>query len=208
MRTTALFLLSASFCLAQYKVEPSGAPPSELAPEVSAALNKQGSKVLGADGKEVCEIWVAAAAPAGKEHGEESATFTAVPQGALLGAIRFADGGSDRRGQTIKPGVYTLRYSLFPINGDHQGVAPQRDFLLMTPAEEDKDPKATPNFDTLVAWSRKASNTPHPAVLSIWKQEPGDFKAGLSLIGEHDWVLQVKLGEKDLAIIVVGRAEG
>ncbi len=57
------------------------------------------------------------------------------------------------------------------MNADHQGAAPQRDFLLMTPASEDRDVNAIPNFDTLAAMSRKASLTPHPAVLSFWKAD-------------------------------------
>jgi hypothetical protein len=171
-------------------------------------MAKEGFKVVAGDGKAVCEIWIATAAPVGPETDEEDSTFKTIPHGALMGAIRFSEGGSDRRGQTIKPGVYSLRYSLFPINGDHQGVAPQRDFLLMTPMAEDKDPKATPDFDTLVDWSKKASGTPHPAVLSIWKDEPGDYKGGVMKMGDHDWALQVKLGDQPMSIIVVGKAEG
>ena len=53
--------------------------------------------------------------------------------------IRLPERGADRRGQTIKPGVYTLRYGNYPQNGDHQGVEPQRDFLVLSPVAEDKD---------------------------------------------------------------------
>ena len=45
-----------------------------------------------------------------------------------------------------------------PMNDTHQGAAPQRDFLFMTPAGDDRDLNATPNFDALVAMSRKASH--------------------------------------------------
>lgn len=207
MKPFLLLILAAVAALGQYKGEPAGTPPSELKPEIAAALQKTGMKVVSADGKVWCEIWLRAAAPAGT-NAEENATLTTVPQGGLLGAIRFPATAADRRGQTLKPGVYTLRYSTFPVNGDHQGVAPQRDFALLTPAADDADPAATPNFDTLVGWSRKASGTPHPAVLSIWKQEPADFKAGVSQMGEHDTVLQMKIGDLGIAFIVVGKAEG
>jgi len=143
-------------------------------------------------------------APAGAKSTEESVTLPTIPQGALLGAIRFDGSGADRRGQTIKPGVYTLRYSIMPINGDHQGAAPQRDFLLMTPAADDKDLNAAPNFDTLVAMSRKASGTPHPAVLSVWKADSGTLS--LTKQGDSDWVLQSKVGDTPIAIILVGVA--
>ena len=80
---------------------------------------------------------------------------------------------ANRRGQSIKPGVYTMRYSNNPVDGAHLGVAPQRDFLLLTPLANDPDPNAMPDFATLVSWSRKASGTPHPAVFSI--ETPAGF---------------------------------
>ncbi len=208
LRIASIAVLSTFVCFAQYKAEPAGAPPAGLDTAVAGALQKAGTKILSGDGKVFCEIWLNAALPTGAPNNEENATFANVAQGTLLGAIQFPAQGSDRRGQVIKPGVYTLRYSTFPITGDHQGVAPQRDFALLTPAADDKDPKATPDFRTLVDWSKKASGTPHPAVFSIWKDEPADFKPGLSQMGEHDWVLKVKSGDSLIAIILVGRAEG
>jgi hypothetical protein len=86
-------------------------------------------------------------------------------------------------------------------------VAPQRDFALLTPTAEDKDPAALPNFQTLVEWSRKASGTPHPATLSIWKADT-DFKPGFEKQGENDWVLQTKIGDTPVAIILIGQAAG
>jgi hypothetical protein len=197
-------LLAGSFALlAQYKAEPAGGPPPELASGIAQALQTPGTKITN-NGTAYCEIWLRTAVPAGAKSAEESVTLPMIPQGALLGAIRFDGNGADRRGQTIKPGVYTLRYSIIPINGDHQGAAPQRDFLLMTPAADDKDLNATPNFDALVAMSRKASLTPHPAVLSVWKADNGTLS--LTKQGDSDWVLQTKIGDTPIAIILVGVA--
>jgi hypothetical protein len=100
--------------------------------------------------------------------------------------------------------VYTLRYAVMPANDSHRGAAPQRDFLLLTPAEDDGDLAAVPNFDTLVAMSRKASHTSHPAVLSWWKAEADS--PGFSQQGDADWVLQSTLGDTPVAIIVAGVA--
>jgi hypothetical protein len=100
--------------------------------------------------------------------------------------------------------VYTLRYGIMPVNGDHQGAAPQRDFLLLTPAAADQDLSSTPNFDALVAMSRKASGTPHPAVLSFWKADTD--APGFTKQGDADWVLQTKLGDTPIAVILVGVA--
>jgi len=206
MHKLALSLvLAASAALAQYKSEPAGAPPTELAPAVSQALQHQGTKIVAGDGAVYCEVWFRTALPSGPKPPDETVTLS-VPQGALVGVIRFPGQGADRRGQTIKPGVYTLRYSLIPVNGDHQGAAPQRDFILMTPAANDKDPSATPDFDALVAMSRKASGTPHPAVLSVWAAGASD-PIGFAKQGEHDWVLTLKIGDIPVSIVLVGKAE-
>ena len=63
----------------------------------------------------------------------------------------------------------------------------RRDFMLLIPAGDDGDPDSTPKFDTLVAMSRKASLTRHPAVLSTWKAD-GDATV-FSQQGD-DWVLR------------------
>ncbi len=196
-------LLACSAAFAQYKAEPAGAPPAGVAPSITAALQTNGTKITK-NGAPYLEIWFRATKPTGgKDQAEEAVTLPTIPQGALLAVLRFDGPGADRRGQTIKPGVYTLRYSLMPVNGDHQGAAPQRDFMLMVPAANDTDLNAAPAFEALVDMSRKASGTPHPAVISLWKAD--DTKTGFSQQGD-DWVLQTKLGDTPIAIILIGTA--
>src|SRR5713101_3926481 len=187
-----LTVLAAGTVFAQYKSEPAGAPPAELAPAISQALEQQGTKIVGSNGA-FCEVWFRTALPSSAKSSEESVTLPTIPHGTLLGAIRFPAQGADRRGQPIKPGVYTLRYSLQPLNGDHLGVSPQRDFLVLAPAADDKDVSATPDFDKLMSMSRKASGTPHPAVLSMWAAGASDA-AGFAKQGDADWVLTTQIG--------------
>ena len=199
------------FCLiasafGQYKMESAGAPPSELAPAIAAALQPAGTKIVSAAGAVVCEVWFRTTMPSGPKSSEDNTTLVTVPHGALLGAIRFPAQGQDRRGQPIKPGVYTLRFSLFPVNGDHQGVAPQRDFLLLSPAKIDQDLNATPAFDPLMDMSRKASGTPHPATLSFWKSE-ANSQPSFTKVGDNDWVLETKIGDTPVAVILVGKTD-
>jgi hypothetical protein len=199
--STLVFSSFAAF--GQYKSEPAGAPPPEVAPAIAQALQKDGTKITN-NGAAYCEIWFRTGKPSGTPSNEENVSLPAMPMGALLGVIRFDGKGADRRGQQIKAGVYTLRYGIMPINGDHQGAAPQRDFLLMIPAADDKDLNATPNFEAVVAMSRKASGTPHPAVLSFWKADSAT--PGFSKQGESDWVLQAKIGDTPIDVILVGLA--
>jgi hypothetical protein len=191
--------LSTAAFAQQYKAEPAASPPGEIAPAMAAMLQKDGVRITS-KGTAFCELWFRTAKPpAGSS--EDGASLPGIPVGTFLGAIRFNGRASDRRGQSFKSGVYILRYGLIPINGDHQGAAPQRDFLVMSLAAEDKDPNATPKFEDLTAASEKASGTKHPAVLSFWKAD--NDVLGLTQQGE-DWVLQIKLGDTTIAVIVVG----
>jgi hypothetical protein len=202
MRLFSLTLISAIALFGQMKTEPAGAPPAEVS-ALAPALAKDGVKVLKEDGSVLCEVWLAAAEPSGGS-AEQNATWAAAPQGVLLGAVRFPTRHSDRRGQQIKPGVYSMRYGLFPMNGDHQGVEPQRDFLILSPAAADTDPAAKPAFDVLMHMSRKASGTPHPLVLSFWKED-SKLPTGVEAVGESDQVLHAQIGNTTVSIIVVGK---
>lgn len=202
-----VFALAAAPALAQYKLEPAGPPPVELDAAISAALQKDGAKIVAADGKVFCEVWFRVTLPSGPKVEETGVTLPAVPHGALLGVIRYPGRGSDRRGQSLKPGIYTLRFSIYPVDGNHQGVAPQRDFLILSPAATDKDLNATPAYDPLMDMSRKASGTPHPACLSFWKAE-SDSKPGFEKEGEGDWVLHTRIGDTPVAVILIGQFLG
>jgi hypothetical protein len=204
-----LLLAPAALWGQQYKANKAGPPPPEVAAGIAQALATTGFQISD-NGARYCEIWLRASLPSGQRSKEPAAlsnvTLPNIPIGALVGVMRFDGQGSDRRGQAIQPGVYTLRYGIMPLNDDHQGAAPQRDFLLLTPAGEDRDLNAAPNFDTLVKMSRKASGTAHPAVLSVWKAEGGS--ASFSQHGDSDWVLEAKVGDTPIAIIVAGTAGG
>ena len=206
-RRFILTLIAASACAhAQYKSEAAGAPPAELAPPIAQALQTAGTRIINSSGAVYSEVWFRTSAPSGPKSTEADVTLPTIPHGSLIGAIKFPAQGADRRGQTIKPGVYTLRFSLQPVTGDHVGASPQRDFLVMVPAADDKDPAATPAFDALMAMSRKASGTPHPAVLSVWSSTASSFPS-FGKEGDHDWALNTKVGDLPLAVILIGKAE-
>jgi hypothetical protein len=202
VKVLSAFWLCSWAAFGQYKAEPAGAPPPEIAAKIAQSLATAGFRITN-NGSPYCEIWMRSRLPAGSSSSAQNVTLPGIPIGALLGLIRFDGNGSDRRGQSIRPGLYTLRYANLPANSDHLGAAPQRDFLLLIPAGEDGDPDATPKLDALVAMSRQASGTTHPAVLSAWKAD-GDATA-FSQQGE-DWVLQIKLGDTPVAVILIGTA--
>jgi hypothetical protein len=110
MKLCPLLIVSASLALAQYKMEPTGPPPADLAPAFASALQQPGVKILAADGSVYCEVWFRTKMAAGPKSTDDSVTLS-IPQGTWLGAIRFAGPAQDRRGQALKAGTYILRYS-------------------------------------------------------------------------------------------------
>jgi hypothetical protein len=193
-------------CFAQdFKLDAVSTPPPDLPAPYTAVIQSSGFRVSSST--PWCEVWLAKSIPAGAKPADAAISY-GIAQGTLIGILRFPAKGEDRRGQQIPAGVYTMRYSNFPVDGAHSGVAPQRDFALLTPIANDPDPAAKPDFDTLVKMSGKASGTPHPAVLSIETPPTGATAPSVAKEGEHDWTLTMKAGDLTFSVIVVGKVEG
>jgi hypothetical protein len=212
---TACGFFLAGFASAQtpsYKVEKSSAPPpTELSAAVRDALAPDELRVNAANGV-FCEIWLRkSVSPAASPAKEFGVTFGQIPEGTLVAALRLSHETQDYRNQTIPAGVYTLRYALIPVDGNHLGIAAQRDFLLLGPATKDSDPAALTRDQTLDL-SRAASGTGHP---SVWSLGPPDSGAGtLPSVahqqGNDTWALAFNLnvagGTVPMALVIVGHA--
>jgi hypothetical protein len=135
-------------------------PPSQLAPMMAAALQPAGVKAI-VSGATLDIWWAQAIALSGDGPG-----WSTVESGTLVGAIRVTGPFKEIRGKVVQPGVYTLRYGLQPQNGDHLGISTFREFLVISPASADTDPKVL-GFDGVVALSKQVIGTSHPAGLSI-----------------------------------------
>jgi hypothetical protein len=148
------------------KVEAIGAFTDPGASEsLKKSLEPAGSRVSLPDGA-YCEIWLRAGVASGKTDAQ-GAVYTSLAESALVGVIAFARATTDFRGQPIKPAAYTLRYGLHPTDGNHMGISPIRDFLVLVPVALDQNPDAQFKFEELIKMSTKASGTNHPAVLSL-----------------------------------------
>jgi len=137
--------------------------PAELAAPIATALSTE--VVTVTVGTTKLEFWWAKSlALRGGASGAPS--WSDVPDGSLVGALRLGANWTDIRGYTVRPGVYTLRFALQPQNGDHLGISPNREFLLPAPAADDVtlDPVG---FDGAVALAKKSSRRAHPASISI-----------------------------------------
>ena len=202
-------LIISSLCFA--KVETIGPPTAGVFPEsVAKTLEQKGYRVALPDGTVVCEIWFRSAIATQTGRNVEGANYPELSPSQFVGAVSFPKQVSDFRGQPIKPGSYGLRYELLPNDGNHMGVAPNRDFLLLTPLADEKDPSAQLRSEQLVGLSAKASGTSHPGVFSLLPPDGDTFPA----IYKNDdgyYVFVVKLkttfGELPIGLVVKGQAQ-
>ena len=177
-------------------------------PAVAKALEPQGYRVVLPDS--VCELWFRSGLVSSENKGAGGdVLYPQLASSTFLGVIRVAKGLSDFRGQPIKPGTYSLRYELLPEDGNHLGVSPNRDFLLLVPASADPNPNAAMGPEDLAKLSNRASGTNHPALLSLTSADQSAFPS-VSANAEGFTVLSVKLkmsaGELPMAVIVKGTA--
>jgi hypothetical protein len=167
---TALALLVAFFAAtttlpgqALTATKASAPPPSEVASPIAALLAPDAVSVTVGDVP--IQLWWVKALPL--EAAPSSAPgWENVSDGTLIGVIRVGATWHDIRGYVVKPGVYTLRFALQPQNGDHLGVSPNREFLLLAPAAVDTAPDVV-GFKGAVDLSKKAVNRAHPSALSL-----------------------------------------
>ena len=174
-----------------------GAFTGPAAPSVAGALEPGGYRVLLADGSVACEVWFRKDLPG-------------LLPSALVGVVSFPQKTNDFRGQPVKAGSYTLRYAQMPGDGNHMGVAPTTDFLLLTPLADDTDAAALPEFTALTKMSARTIGANHPAALNLAAATSKDYPAVAKDEYGHE-VFHVRLktaqGERPIALVVKGQAE-
>ena len=184
-----LILAVAALAVATASAQPKVTPlqeklPSQIAPAIAAALQTSGTRAM-VDGATL-DIWWAQAIVLTAE----GAGWSNVESGTLVGAMRVSGPYKEIRGKVVAPGVYTLRYGLQPQNGDHLGISTFREFLVISPAAADTDPKVL-GFDGVVALSKQVIGTSHPAGMSIDPPEdaPGALLSTYKNDSGHDGVV-------------------
>ena len=174
--------------------------PNEVQEPIRKLLGEHCVQLLDAKGELLAEVWFRNDVPvkATEAQIQNGLTYAEVPESTILGAIRFPRQITDYRKQKIPAGVYTLRLANQPMDGDHMGTAPYSEFLLLSPAAEDKTPN-TMEAKKLQELSGKTTSG-HPGVLLLFPGKGAAAEPKLEKKEENHWVLlflqEVKIGDK------------
>lgn len=142
--------------------------PEEVAGPLRDVLAPEGIRVSREDGKPWIDLWLRKAIPATEEPAGPKGTilYPFLQPGEYLGAVRLHGSEYDYRDQEILSGTYTIRYGLQPVNGDHLGVSPYRDYFLLLPTEDDQQ-LVVKGEEDLNLESSFAAGSNHPAVFML-----------------------------------------
>ena len=151
---------------ADYSVEKSeDKPPEEVDAALVEVLSKTSYAVKDGD-TAVLHVWIRDEIPS-TSTGLALPGYDTVPEGTLIGIYQILNGSfTDFRGQELPVGVYTMRIAQHPQDGNHMGVAPTQQFLVLVPAKMDKgvDPI---EIKELLDKSKETAGTGHPAALYV-----------------------------------------
>lgn len=191
------------------------AVPDDVSADVGRQLSPKGFKITSGK-RTLCEIWLRRELPVQAGFTPSQTVLYPLEVGELVGAIRFPRKATDFRKQEIAPGVYTLRYGLQPVDGNHVGTSETRDFLLLSPVKDDSSP-AKLDAEELFKFSRDASETTHPAIMPMLAAGDADLGSLPTIVHDESrelWSVLLKAPcaagdqktEKALQFVVVGHA--
>jgi hypothetical protein len=182
------------------------APPEAAAAAIRSLLSDQGYRIQDDKGQTLADIWLRKTIPGSeKPSGPKGAILLPfLADGELIGVLQYSSEGHDYRDQSIVKGVYTMRYGLQPVNGDHLGVSTYRDYSLLLPAAKDQKSEVLPRKQ-LEERSAESAGTSHPAVLLMQEASAEASKAIPSMVRDAEkntWSVAIPL-----RIQVKGEAE-
>jgi len=185
-----LFLLSLTgWASAQesYKVEQVKQAPPAVAAAIKQLLSDRMFRISDGRGKVLAEIWPRVTVPGSSKPAGPKGTilYPFLSDGELMGVCQFVREGHDYRDQAIPKGLYTMRYGLQPVNGDHLGVSTHRDYVLLLPAAKDQAVDR-PSRKRLEQGSAEAAGSSHPAVFLLLAAPEGASSQETTMIEDTE----------------------
>src|SRR3954470_15398456 len=163
----AAFLCGSIVQAASFNVQPGETPvPAQVGNSIRAVLQSKAIKLVSND-KPMLELWLRQELPL-KSKPSSTDSLAAIPETTLVGVIAIQGTGlQDYKGNDIPAGTYTARFGLQPQDGDHLGTAEFSTFLVLIPADSDKELGGIDKFKPMVKASGKVTPSGHPAILSL-----------------------------------------
>jgi hypothetical protein len=200
----------------EYSVEviQQGPDAEEVSADLVGVISDRGYRIKSGS-RTTAEIWLCKQWQVDPSFEKSMQRLYPFQPGDLIGMLHFSRRGSDFRDQQMSSGWYTLRFALQPIDGNHIGTSPTRDFLVMVDASEDAADKDW-GEDDLNEASAGAAGSAHPAMICL--QAPRESGEAPSI--RHDeandwWILRAqgtgigadgKAMELPIEMVVAGHA--
>jgi len=181
-----------------YSIKPIAKSDMKAIPDVlKKQLHEQSFHITDKGGKLVCEIWLRKAIEVKKLPSEDASdgvtNYSMLPEGVFLGVIIFKQKSTNCRGNTIFPGIYTMRYILIPEDDFHIGIAPHKDFMMLFTAKVDKG-ESTIESGKIIAMALKSAQHPHNLALVPVEKKPKKMPV-FKIDDANNLVLYIKLAK-------------
>lgn len=180
-------------------------PPVQLDASIRAVVQNKAIPI-GIGDKPAYEFWLCSEIPLASKPASTAKGLDALKQATLLGVVQIPSSMRDYRDDELPAGVYTMRFTLQPQDGNHLGTSEFAYFAALTPAKLDTKPDGIADYKALVKVSSKETSTDHPLILSL---RPVSSDAGeLPLLNvpaaEHKSVrvkIPAKFGEEKTSLV-------
>jgi hypothetical protein len=140
--------------------------PADIGESIRKTL-RPGSVQLIEGEKVIFEFWFRSDLPLKARPASASRALQSISESSLLGVAVVGEGQRDYKDNEIAAGVYTMRFSLIPQDGDHMGVSEYPYYAVLILASNDPDLDGIKTYRAMVRASGKPTPTDHPVVLSL-----------------------------------------
>jgi hypothetical protein len=180
-------------------------PPAVFDASIKSLLQAKAVQIVQ-DGMPVYEFWFRAELPLKSKPTPGTTALKSLAETTLLGVVSVATSERDYRDDELFAGLYTVRFSLQPQDGNHLGTADYPYFAVLTPAKLDRTLDGIPNYKALVKASAKESSTDHPFIMSLRPvtADDGDYPRLTEPAPDHKAIrlkLAAKAGETPATLV-------
>lgn len=165
-------------------------PPDEVSEAIAATLGETCYQVLE-DGEPLFDFWLNKTialkdAPASIEAGLDAPKVAS-----LIGVVRVHDQRRDYRDDELLKGVFTMRFSKIPADGNHLGASAYPYFAVLIPVAKDQEIDGIDTYKAMTRASSRDTASQHPMIMSLRpvKEKPAEIPAITEPVPEHHCIV-------------------